>query len=140
MWLIELYDEVDLIAYLTVLAIVLELFFLVIIIIYINIMHLLLPHKLDSLLFNERWFSIGELGFYSTWPMSLFRTGIYMSLLSFPGYVKKRRFNGLEIELQIAVPLIIASRIYFVLNAFFILFGLSFVLLGLYSIIETWFF
>ncbi len=69
--------------------------------------------------------------------MSLFRAGIYMTLLSFPGYVKKRRFKGLEMELQIDVPLIIASKIYFILNAFFILFGLSFAFLGLYSVIEA---
>ncbi len=140
MSLTEFYQQADPIFFAISITVVLGLFLMAVIIILINILHLILPRKLDPLLFNERWFSVGELGFYSTWPLSLMRTGIYMTLVSFPNYVKNRRFKGLDINIPVTKPLVIFSMIYFIINVIIIFLGFSFLLLFLYIFIEAEFF
>ncbi len=138
MWLVDLYFEVDLISFLVVLTITLELLLLTVLIIFINVMHLILTPRLDPILFNERWFTLAELGMYSVWPMSLIKSGAYMGLIGFPKrMLKTKRFKDYSLNLSFSLPLVVASRVCIFIALSTIFFGLLFLVLVLYAFIET---
>lgn len=138
MWLVDLYFEVDFISFLVVLAITLELLLLTILIVFINVMHLILTPRLDPILFNERWFTLAELGMYSVWPISLVKSGAYMGLIGFPKrMLKTKRFKDYNLNLTFSKPLVIASQICLCIALSAIFFGLLFLVLVLYVFIET---
>ncbi len=141
MWLTDYYQQVDPIFFVISILVGLGVLSLIVAIIFTNIMHLILTPRLDPILFNERWFTLTELGMYSVWPMSLVKSGTYMGLIGFPKrMLKTKRFKGYDLDLSFSQPLIIASRmcVFTILSVVF--FGISFGLVILYGIIKTEFF
>ncbi len=141
MSLVEYAQAVDPVFFVVSIIVVLGLFFTVVLIVFVNIIHLILSPRLDPVLFNERWFTSAELAMFSAWPLSLIKTGIYMALVGFPKrMIKTKRFKGYDLKLSFKMPLIIVSRIYILLVLFNIFLGLSFGIIGLYAVIEAKFF
>ena len=66
-------------------------------IIIIFLQHVLgyfLSNKYDRHFFKPPYFTEGEVGVYSTWPLSLIRYATYIVFAGFPWLVQKRRFKG----------------------------------------------
>jgi len=80
------------------------------------IMHNILYRKLDSILFRDPFFSSAELALYSAWPLSLVKSAQYMFLITYPNFLKRKRFKGLEQELPIGLRIRIASKLYMYLE------------------------
>ncbi len=92
------------------------------IIILWHILHIVLCKKYDKILFKQPYFRETELGVYSAWPLSLMRSMGFIGLLGMPGLFKKRRFQGIELDLSGELFLVILSKL------FFIIFGLDLLL------------
>ncbi len=86
--------------------------FFIILTIFIHILTFLLSRRLDSIVFNDKYFSLGEISMLSLWPFSLFKSSYYTFLITFPNFARKKRFKGLQTDLPIEPPLRMASEIY----------------------------
>lgn len=75
------------------------------------ILHNLLYKKMDQILFIEPYFSHFELEAYSSWPLSMIKTMIYLFLITAPEFSRKRRFKGFTQELSVSMPIRLASAI-----------------------------
>lgn len=93
-------------------------------------LHNILYKKLDALLFRKPWFSPAELVMYSSWPLSLIKSMLYMVLISFPNFSKKRRFKGINQNLEIKGILMITCKACVYLLFLTTFFGIAFFLYG----------
>ncbi len=80
-----------------------------------NILHVVLSWKYDDLLFKGPNFRRNELLLYTSWPISLLKSMVYMLLLSAPEILKKKRFKGLELDFGEEKILVLFYRLFFVL-------------------------
>ncbi len=95
------------------------------VLVYIIIMHNILYRRLDPILFQKPWFNQAELTMYSTWPFSFNKTLQYMGLLTFPEYMKKKRFKGLKKIPEVSSTIKNASKIYIYLQILTALVGIA---------------
>lgn len=96
---------------------------------FLMIMHTVLTRRLDPLLFKEPWFNATQLVTFQSWPLSFIKTVIYMFLIAYPNYIrKKKRFNGLEQVPDVKPSIIIASKLYTTLHVAMIVIGVSWLL------------
>ncbi len=134
MWIIDLYDQVELPGYIAMWALVLSLFTTSLLIIILSITHIFLSRRLDPILFNERWFSSAELVMFNVWPTLMYKVITYMGLIGFPELVlKTRRFRGYDLDLTFSRLMVVFSRccIFMILFIGFCL--LVFFIVGIYS-------
>ncbi len=107
------------------------LLMVIILLIYLSILTPLLSRRLDERIFTQRWFSVFELGFYTSWPFSLMKTLYYVGFISFP-WLRRKRFKDIPVDLGIPKYLAIASRFYMALHLFALLLGIIFFTVGGY--------
>jgi len=108
----SVFEGVDTFVIITIFLFMATLFFGFLLAVFIHILHLMLSRRLDPILFNYQWFSIGEVAMMSLWPFSLFKSSYYAFLITFPNFARRKRFKGLQNNLPIETPLRIASKIY----------------------------
>ncbi len=114
---------------------------LAILIPFLIIMHNLLYRRLDPILFQSPWFNEQQLVMFSAWPLSFIKTVIYMFLIAYPDYIrKKKRFNKLENVPTVEPAIKIACKIYTALHVAFAVIGVSW-LLFIFSVyaLDNWF-
>jgi len=100
----------------------------------LHILHFILCKKYDALLFKEPIFNQTELGVYSVWPFSLFRSTGYILLVGAPKFfVTKRRFKELTIERSNLFLLTFFCRLYLMVLVLDILFLLAICTMGVVS-------
>jgi len=58
--------------------------------VFIFIMHLLMPKKVLKAYFKEPYFNAGEIAMFTGFPFGYMRTGMFMTALAFPARGKKR--------------------------------------------------
>jgi len=112
-----------------------------IVLIFLIVMHNKLYPWLDPILFKEPWFNSAQLEMFSAWPLSFIKTVIYMFLIAYPDFIrKKKRFKNLKQMPPIDPNIKLACKIYTVLHLMFVSIGVAFMLLiaGFY-IFHTWF-
>jgi len=108
---------------------------------FLIVMHNILYKQLDPLLFKEPWFNSAQLIMFKSWPLSFIKSVIYMFLIAYPNYIrKKKRFNQLETVPTLTPRIKTACKIYTVLHVAMILIGLNW-LLFIFSVfaIDNWF-
>lgn len=59
-----------------------------------HILGYLLAKKYDDTFFKTPYFTEGEIGVYSSWPLSLIRFATYIIYSAFPLILHRRRFKG----------------------------------------------
>jgi len=128
----ELFEGVELIGIIGFGSVFLSLILIVILAVYIHIMYLFLSKRLDASLFQSPWFSDAELIMYSSWPLSMLRIFYYMYFITFPKYLGRKRFKGVNSPLPLSPILIIASKIYMALHLLFAITGITFFVVGGY--------
>ena len=57
---------------------------------FLHVLHFILPKKLDKIWFNDKFFNYTELSIYSSYPLSIVRTVSYACAICLPLVVKKR--------------------------------------------------
>ncbi len=67
--------------------------------VFILIMHFLMPKKVLKTYFKEPHFNAGEIAMFTGFPFGYMRTGMFMTALAFPSRGKKR---GVEKAYQLA--------------------------------------
>lgn len=108
---------------------------------YLIIMHNILYRRLDSTLFKEPWFSPAQLIMFKSWPMSFIKTVIYMFLIAYPNYIrKKKRFRDLKNVPVVEPSIILACKLYTTLHVAMILIGVAWMLF-IFSVfaMDNWF-
>ena len=114
-------------------SVILGLILVFVLIIYVHIMYPFLSKRLDSLLFHTPWFSEAELIMYSHWPLSHIRVMQYMYFITFPNFLRKRRFKGMNKALNLPTALVVASKIYMTLHLIAVILGITFAVTGFYT-------
>ncbi len=125
-----LLQDADILGVIAISLIAIGFLLIFILAIFIHILHPLLSRRLDSLLFNPQWFSIGEVAMLSLWPLSLFKTSHYIFLITFPNYARRKRFKGLQENLPIEPPLKLAASILMYLHILFVVVGIAVFIFG----------
>ena len=114
-------------------SVFLVLLLIPILIIYVSIAAPFFSKRYDSILFNDKHFTITELGFYTTWPFNLMKVMVYMALIAAPGYMRKRkRFRNFDVVLDVPRTYRIASITYITLHLLTFSIGLVFFGVGGY--------
>lgn len=98
--------------------------------VFVIIMHNILYRRFDSALFRHPWFSVAELAMYSSWPLSFLKAVQYMFLLTFPNYMRKKRFKGLGQVPPVSNSVKLASKIYMYTHILTASIGISWFLYG----------
>ncbi|MCF6324154.1 MAG: hypothetical protein L3J89_07520 [Gammaproteobacteria bacterium] len=75
------------------------LFCLMLSLVFILIMHILMPKKVLKAYFKEPYFNAGEIAMFTGFPFGYMRTAMFSRVLGFPASGKKR---GLENAYQLA--------------------------------------
>ncbi len=90
-------------------------------------MHNILYPILDPDLFKEPYFNPQQLVMFNNWPMSFIKTVIYMFLISYPNFIRKRkRFKTLKEVPQVSTPIRFACKMYTQLHLLFVFTGTTF--------------
>lgn len=76
-----------------------------------GVLHIILCHRLDPILYKEPHFYHVELSTLSFWPFSFLRSALYMGLIVIPSSLKKRRFKTFNDELPVGPALSLACKI-----------------------------
>lgn len=100
------------------------------IIILWHILHFILCHKYDASLFKEPYFRPTELGVYSSWPMSLFRSMGYISYVALPGLSIRRRFKDRSPDKSNGIVLVFVCRLFLFMILIGVLSALSLLVWG----------
>ncbi len=109
------------------LVVFIVLFFLLLLsLVFIFIMHILMPRKVLETYFKEPHFNAGEIAMFTGFPFGYIRTSMFMRVLGFPASGKRR---GIENAYQLAPVWYCKVSKYF--TAFFVLNMSLLVVIGL---------
>ncbi len=133
MSLVEIFTGIEPIGIIAFSSVILVIVLAFILIIYISIISPLFTKHLDPIIFNERWFTVFELGFYNTWPFSLIKILYYVYFITFPKFTRRKRFKNIPTKLDITLTMVVLSRICLALYFLMIIVSATFVITGFYS-------
>ena len=114
-------------------SVFLGLILVFVLIIYMSAISPLFAKRLDPILFNQRWFTVFELGFYNTWPFSLMKILYYVFFITFPKFSRRKRFKDIPTDLDIPLNMIVLSQICLILYFLTLIASITFAVTGFYS-------
>ncbi|VAW98546.1 hypothetical protein MNBD_GAMMA23-1539 [hydrothermal vent metagenome] len=104
-----------------------------ILIIYISAISHLFAKRLDPIIFNERWFTVFELGFYNTWPFNMMKIMYYVYFITFPNFSRRKRFKDIPTNLDVTFSMVILARICLILYLLLAIISATFAITGFYA-------
>jgi len=113
----------------------------IVLLVFLIVMNNILYKRLDSILFKEPWFNPQQLVMLDAWPLSFIKTIIYMFLIAYPDYIrKKKRFKNLKAIPEVQPSIKLACKIYTALHLLAVFIATSWLIFifGVY-VMDNWF-
>jgi len=113
----------------------------IILLVFLIVMNIILSKRLDPILFKEPWFNPQQLTMFDAWPLSFIKTVIFMFLIAYPDYIrKKKRFKDLKVVPEVQPSIKLACKIYTALHLLTVFIAASWLIFifGVYAI-DNWF-
>lgn len=102
-----------------------ELILIITLLPFLIVMHNMLSPRLDPILFKEPWFHPQQLIIFNSWPMSFIKSVIYMFLIAYPNYTRrKKRFKDLKEVPVVSSSIQNACKLYTILHLLMVFSGI----------------